>query len=305
MARTTTTTTTTRAASRAVASPSRGACASRCGAQRRGGSASAGPSGGVVLRGLVRPLRAQQRDDAAELALTTDFEGINQLLQKKLAVLESLSGSDRGSAAGAEQRASVERAVDDLVSAGNVPRDTRSVQKLCDGTWRLVYSTNFGAGGAGSPNQPLFGLPSVGGGVGGGPKLGQVYQRIRSASSRGLGGGSVDNIVEFDVPVLGTVRATLAHDLAIGKGDEFKITYTGARVALGGGPGPEGDGGAAADETGNGGGLTSPTLPNVLRDLPKALRPTDSSATFTNVFVDSTLRVSKGDRGELRIYVLA
>ena len=109
--------------------------------------------------------------------------------------------------------------------------DDRSKRALTEGTWRLVYSTNFQA------SQPP-----------GGPKLGQVYQRItetyegRSASFPPsaplsnilvdffsfrltsssllylLGSSSaVDNIVEVDLPVLSTVRLTLSHSLKVMK----------------------------------------------------------------------------------------
>jgi len=44
-------------------------------------------------------------------------------------------------------------------------------------------------------------------------------------------------------------------------------------------------------------------VPNL---LPEALRPAAGagSAAFTNIFVDTTMRISRGDRNELRIYVL-
>ncbi len=49
---------------------------------------------------------------------------------------------------------------------------------------------------------------------------------------------------------------------------------------------------------GGGGGVRVPSM------LPEALRPAAGSAAFTNVFVDTTMRISRGDRDELRIYVL-
>jgi len=54
----------------------------------------------------------------------------------------------------------------------------------------------------------------------------------------------------------------------------------------------------------SGGGIEVPTLPNVLQMLPDSLRPQQelSSASFENVFSEEGLRISKGDRGELRIY---
>ena len=105
--------------------------------------------------------------------------------------------------------------------------------------------------------------------------LGQVYQRIDVEKGR------VDNIVEVDVPLLGTIELCLEHDLRV-EGDSYVITFTGTKV-----------------------GGSSFELP-FLDSLPQALKPPQqelSSASFVNAYVDATMRVSRGDRGELRVYV--
>ena len=104
--------------------------------------------------------------------------------------------------------------------------------------------------------------------------LGQVYQRIDVEKGR------VDNIVNVDVPLLGTIELCLEHDLRV-EGDSYVITFTGTKVA-------------------------GSSFPNVLDSLPQALKPPQqelSSASFVNAYVDATMRVSRGDRGELRVYV--
>ena len=105
--------------------------------------------------------------------------------------------------------------------------------------------------------------------------LGQVYQRIDVEKGR------VDNIVEVDVPLLGTIELCLEHDLRV-EGDSYVITFTGTKVA--------------------GSSFELPSLDS----LPQALKPPQqelSSASFVNAYVDASMRVSRGDRGELRVYV--
>ena len=91
----------------------------------------------------------------------------------------------------------------------------------------------------------------------------------------------MDNIVNVDVPLLGTIELCLEHDLRV-EGDSYVITFTGTKV-----------------------GGSSFELP-FLDSLPQALKPPQqelSSASFVNAYVDATVRVSRGDRGELRVYV--
>ena len=91
----------------------------------------------------------------------------------------------------------------------------------------------------------------------------------------------MDNIVEVDVPLLGTIELCLEHDLRV-EGDSYVITFTGTKVA--------------------GSSFELPSLDS----LPQALKPPQqelSSASFVNAYVDASMRVSRGDRGELRVYV--
>ena len=87
--------------------------------------------------------------------------------------------------------------------------------------------------------------------------------------------------MNVDVPLLGTIELCLEHDLRV-EGDSYVITFTGTKV-----------------------GGSSFELP-FLDSLPQALKPPQqelSSASFVNAYVDATMRVSRGDRGELRVYV--
>jgi len=199
-----------------------------------------------------------------------EFDSINELVDKKLELLELVSGSDRGFAFfKPEQRLNVNRVVEELCKIGSKP-DRKSKLKLSEGMWRLVYSTNFTSN-QGIVSQPFLGIP----------KLGQVYQRITPTT--------VDNIVELELPVVSTVRATLGHSLSIGPEEEFVITYKYTNVRLVQG----------VD--------TNVSIPNVLTYLPEGLRPGNaiSSASFKNIFIDSTMRISRGELGELRIYIFA
>jgi len=87
-----------------------------------------------------------------------EFESVNKLLNKKLAVLELVSGADRGFAIFNEtQRNEIDNAVKELCEIGTP--DRKSKVKLAEGMWKLVYSTNFTS----NSNQL---------------NLGQVYQKI-------------------------------------------------------------------------------------------------------------------------------
>jgi hypothetical protein len=199
-----------------------------------------------------------------------EFDSINELVDKKLELLELVSGSDRGFAFfKPEQRLPVEKVVEELCEIGSKP-DRKSKLRLSEGMWRLVYSTNFTSN-QGIVSQPFLGIP----------KLGQVYQRITPTT--------VDNIVELELPVVSTVRATLGHSLRIGPEEEFVITYKYTNVRLV----------AGVD--------TNVSIPNVLTYLPESIRPGNSvsSAAFKNIFIDSTMRISRGELGELRIYIFA
>ena len=190
------------------------------------------------------------------------------------------------------------------------------------GTWRLLYSSAF----ARAARRGRRGGPSIG------PfKLGQVFQVVSPY------GGTLDNVVELVAPppplpplpsaltgflkgavarVSGgnssssssssesssssssssssapvVVTATLRHSLELGAGGpSATITYEGADVRA--------DGGLS----GLLGSLPALSLP---AGLPAPLRPSVSQRTsaFDVLYLDGDLRVTRGERGELRVFV--
>eukprot|EP00669_Euglena_mutabilis_P002641 TRINITY_DN13317_c0_g1_i1.p2 TRINITY_DN13317_c0_g1~~TRINITY_DN13317_c0_g1_i1.p2 ORF type:complete len:148 (+),score=35.00 TRINITY_DN13317_c0_g1_i1:159-602(+) len=110
--------------------------------------------------------------------------------------------------------------------------------------------------------------------------LGPVHQVFDAAARR------VDNTVELRLPSLPslpviTVRACLQHRWVEEPPRGTRIIFD--RTEVDGGPFPR----------------------VMLPELPEFLRPPDvlRSASFVNTFVDADLRISRGDRQELRIYV--
>lgn len=187
------------------------------------------------------------------------------------------------------------------------------------GTWRLLYSSAF----ARAARRGRGGGPAVG------PfKLGQVFQVVSPY------GGALDNVVELVAPapplpplpsaVTGflkgavarvsgesspsssspsststssssptpiVVTATLRHSLELGAGGPTAtITFEGADVRA--------DGGVS----GVLGSLPALSLPP---GLPAPLRPSASQRTsaFDVLYLDGDLRVTRGERGELRVFV--
>jgi hypothetical protein len=201
-----------------------------------------------------------------------DFSGL------KGALLARVAGLDRGVAAEASDRQAVESAASALESAGPGLDLPSQLEKL-DGRWRLVYTSSFSSGsfGGSRPGPPFAGSNL---------KLGQVFQRINVARRE------LDNIVELQIkaplPLLppGEVTATLAHSFEVAGPSDIRITFEDTRVRARGllQQLPE---------------ITLPSLPDFLRSGTRDAR----SSKFATTFVDDQLRVSRGDRGELRIFV--
>lgn len=218
----------------------------------------------------------------------------------KATLIASLAGLDRGAAASPAAVAAVEAAASALVDAAGGPVDLRwespssspssstsSTMARLAGTWRLLYSSAFAKARRGAGARSGLG-PA---------RLGQIYQEISTVT-----GGELSNIVELVLPpppippglnlpgvAPVTVTATLRHSLeAGGGGPTVKITYEGTDVRADGGLG------------GLLGSLPSQTLPA----LPDFLRPSRAQRTSTwdALYLDEDLRISRGERGELRVH---
>lgn len=228
------------------------------------------------------PGRAPAAGDAVEAA--------------KVWLLLTLASLDRGAAATASDVACVDAAVaalEALAGADSPPSPDNngaaapSFADRLSGLWRLVYSSTFAGVQAGS--QGFTGPPGAPG-----VRLGAVLQRIQPASAR------LDNILELSLPpplpfgLSGTRGPTLCvqlrHEMELVGEAVVRLRFTEAVLRLRGARGAH-----------------PLALPSPLRALglegavPEGLR----GGSFCTSFVDGQLRVSRGDRGELRVFLRA
>ncbi|KAL3828265.1 hypothetical protein ACJIZ3_017067 [Penstemon smallii] len=199
----------------------------------------------------------------------------------KLKLLSAVSGLNRGLAASEEDLRKAEAAAKELESAGGVVDLSADlvIDKL-QGKWKLIYSSAFSSRtlGGSRPGPPTGRLLPI--------TLGQVFQRIDIFSK------DFDNIVELELgapwplqPI--EVTATLAHKFEIIGTSSIKITFEKTTVKT----------------TGNLSQLPPLDLPRI----PDALRPQSStgSGVFEVTYLDSDTRITRGDRGELRVFVVS
>jgi len=211
--------------------------------------------------------------DATSSSTTT---GGNEATKYRL--VKVLAALDRGVAASDDDRAFVGDLIDDLERAADVPRDA-SLEKALDGEWRLAYSSTFAGeqpGSQGFTGAPGQGAPGV--------SLGAVYQRLNAELK------TCDNVVCLRSPLPGIAgTASLGHEYVV-DGVGMKISFTGVTV-----------------ESSPFGSMPF-KLPSPLDALPKEARDAlvgagAQSGSFETTFVDADVRVSRGDRGELRVFV--
>ncbi|KAL6654894.1 hypothetical protein ACP70R_008359 [Stipagrostis hirtigluma subsp. patula] len=198
----------------------------------------------------------------------------------KIKLLSAVSGLNRGLAASQEDLDRADAAARELEAAGGGPVDlNRDLDKL-QGRWRLVYSSAFSSRtlGGSRPGPPTGRLLPI--------TLGQVFQRIDVVSR------DFDNIVELELgapwplpPVEAT--ATLAHKFDIVGTSGIKITFEKTTVKTK--------------------GALSQLPPLELPRVPDNLRPPSNtgSGEFEVTYLDGDTRVTRGDRGELRVFVIA
>jgi hypothetical protein len=215
-------------------------------------------------------------------------KGDDQGTKIKKRLLYVVSGLDRGFSASSAAIAEVEANIASLLSIAQpvnlswtpAKEDKPSTLALLNGTWRLVYSSAFAKGGA--PTLPGY-------------KLGQVYQAIAAYSSR------LDNIVEFygtinlpSLPGLPPVdpivlTTNLKHYFEPVGGSTVSITFEDTEVK----------------GTGGFNGLLGKLPQFALPQLPEGFRPSRESrtSTFEEIFLDEDTRITRGARGELRVFV--
>jgi len=198
----------------------------------------------------------------------------------KVKLLSAVSGLNRGLAAGQEDLDRADAAARELEAAGGGPVDLgRDLDRL-QGRWRLVYSSAFSSRtlGGSRPGPPTGRLLPI--------TLGQVFQRVDVVSR------DLDNIVELELgapwplPPL-EATATLAHKFEIVGTSGIKISFEKTTVKTR--------------------GSLSQLPPLEVPRIPDNLRPPSDagSGEFEVTYLDGDTRVTRGDRGELRVFVIA
>ncbi|KAK9083141.1 hypothetical protein Scep_029612 [Stephania cephalantha] len=193
--------------------------------------------------------------------------------------LNAVSGLNRGLAASEEDLRSADDATKELEAAGGIVDLSEYLDKL-QGRWKLIYSSAFS-------NRTLGGSrpgPSIGSLL---PiALGQVFQRIDAVSK------DFDNIVELQ---LGTpwpfppveLTATLAHKFELIGSAKIRIVFEKTTVKTR--------------------GNLSQLPPLEVPRIPDALRPPSNtgSGEFEVTYLDNDTRITRGDRGELRVFLIS
>mmetsp|Transcript_25737 Transcript_25737/g.61065 ORF Transcript_25737/g.61065 Transcript_25737/m.61065 type:complete len:322 (-) Transcript_25737:207-1172(-) len=205
--------------------------------------------------------------------------------QLKLNVLMACTGLDRGSAADSEQRAEVENAVKALEAQSS--SGSTDFPEGFNGRWRLVYTSALSpgsesGGGAGANSLPFFQTPAPAARLsfGGRGQIGQVFQNVDVRK------GQLDNVVEVNTPgplPLGKTTLTLEHKLEFTPGSPKRCKITLVNVAVDG----------PLKQL----GLQPLKLP-VLEAI-----SSQGAGVFDTTYCDQDMRIARGDRGELRVFI--
>ncbi|KAE9612082.1 hypothetical protein Lal_00022304 [Lupinus albus] len=198
----------------------------------------------------------------------------------KFNLLSIVSGLNRGLAATEDDLRKADAVAKELEDAAGLVDLSVDIDKL-QGRWKLIYTSAFSSRNLGGsrPGPPIGRLLPI--------TLGQVFQRIDILNK------DFDNIVELQ---LGTpwplppleATATLAHKFELIGSSKIKIVFDKTTVKTT--------------------GSLSQLPPFEVPRLPDALRPPSNSTRsgeFEVTYADSDTRITRGDRGELRIFVIA
>ncbi|KAI4318059.1 hypothetical protein L6164_025868 [Bauhinia variegata] len=197
----------------------------------------------------------------------------------KLNLLSAVSGLNRGLAANEDDLRKADEAAKELEAVVG-PVDLAADLGKLQGRWKLIYSSAFSSRtlGGSRPGPPTGRLLPI--------TLGQVFQRIDIVSK------DFDNIVELQLgapwplqPL--EVTATLAHKFELTGFSTVQIIFEKTTVKT----------------TGN----LSQLPPLEIPQIPDALRRPSNpgSGDFEVTYLDADTRITRGDRGELRVFVIA
>ncbi|OIW01806.1 hypothetical protein TanjilG_03944 [Lupinus angustifolius] len=242
------------------------------------------PKGTLQRKGSLKPTlvvksAASGSFVADPIASITGGPISDSISSLKFKLLSAVSGLNRGLAANEDDLRKADAAAKELEAAAGVI-DLSTDLDILQGRWKLIYSSAFSSRTiGGSRPGPSTGrlLPIT---------LGQVFQRIDILNK------DFDNIVELQLgtpwplpPIEAT--ATLAHKFELIGSSKIKIVFDKTTVKA----------------TGNLSQLPQLEVPR----LPDGLRPQSNkgNSQFEVTYADSDTRVTRGDRGELRVFVVA
>uniref|UniRef100_A0A803Q6H4 Kinesin motor domain-containing protein n=1 Tax=Cannabis sativa TaxID=3483 RepID=A0A803Q6H4_CANSA len=197
-----------------------------------------------------------------------------------VSAVSGVSGVNRGLAASEDDLGKAEEAARELEAAGGTVDLSKDIDKL-QGRWKLIYSSAFSSKtlGGSRPGPPTGRLLPI--------TLGQVFQRIDIFSR------DFDNIVELELgapwplpPI--EVTATLAHKFELIGSSKIQITFEKTTVK-------------ARGNLSQLPPLELPRIPDVLRGQSNS---SPGSGEFEVTYMDDNMRVTRGDRGELRVFVI-
>ncbi|GAB2265934.1 Plastid-lipid-associated protein 6, chloroplastic [Dionaea muscipula] len=217
---------------------------------------------------LDSPPSSKLQDSNAEL-----------LASLKLKLFSAVSGLNRGLAATEEDLSKADDVAKRLEDLGGPVDLSADLDKL-QGRWKLIYSSAFSSRtlGGSRPGPPTGRLLPI--------TLGQVFQRIDTVSK------DFDNIVELELGVPWPfppveVTATLAHKFELIGSSMVKITFEKTTVKAS--------------------GNLSQLPPLEIPRIPDALRPPSNtgSGEFKVTYIDSGTRITRGDRDEVRVFVIS
>lgn len=260
-------------------------------------------------RGVRSSARPESLSSVSASPTTLATHATRQILKE--ALIASTSSLDRGlDASGIDVARDIEQTVMGLCAASPAPRLDLDETAL-DGTWKLQYSSEFVPGNtkfvgnwpflASSEAVRRATKPFL-------PKILDVQQVIDVAGKR------LDNVVTLELrpavvgelPVLGAqleklggvpvVVARLEHGYGVSGAATVTIRYE--RTTVNGEGGVNGWIGRLP-ELRIGGGEAGNVVLAAVREATAAY----NSSSFDVVYVDETLRVTRADRGELRVFV--
>ncbi|KAL5711934.1 Plastid-lipid-associated protein 6 [Ranunculus cassubicifolius] len=219
---------------------------------------------------------------ASDLGVEAGVEAIREKLlypELKLNLLSAVAGLNKGLVATKADMKKVDAAAKALEDAGG-PVDLKASLDKLQGLWKLAYSSGFSSRtlGGSRPGPSTGSLLPI--------SLGQVFQRIDIFSK------DFNNIVEVQLgtpwpfpPIEAT--ATLAHKFEVMGSAKIKIIFEKTTVKA----------------TGNLSQLPTLELPKI----PEQFRPSSNpgSGEFEVTYIDADMRITRGDRGELRVFLTA